>query len=97
MMSEFPVFKRPVTKTTKTYTQRFDVDVDEDEKPKVEKHKPSTENLPTRNDVDDLCDLAASVYHTDAPYTKKGKVRQPNRGRVWKVVTRVRAKLGGLP
>jgi hypothetical protein len=29
--------KRPVTKTTKTYTPRFDVDVDAEDKPKVEK------------------------------------------------------------
>jgi hypothetical protein len=29
--------KRPVTKTTKTYTQRFDVDVEDEDKPKVEK------------------------------------------------------------
>ena len=36
-MSEgFPMYKRPVTKTTQKYTQRFDVDVDE---PKVEKRK----------------------------------------------------------
>ncbi len=54
-------------------------------------------DLPTRDDVSDLCDLAARVYHTDAPYKQHGKIHPPNRGQVYKLVTRVRTKLGGLP
>jgi len=86
--------KRPVTKTTQKSTPHFDVDVeDHDEKPK----KPRKDDLPSRTDVEDLCDLAAAVYHTDKPYVKMGKERPASHGRVWKVITRVRAKLEGLP
>jgi hypothetical protein len=57
--------------------------------------------LPSRNDVADLCNLAARVYHTDAPFIKKVKGRKvtvpANHGQVYTLVTRVRAKLGGLP
>lgn len=93
-MSEgFPIFKRPVTKTSQACTPRSDVDVNEAPRPKSRKQQ----DLPTRNDVSDLCDLAAAVFHTDKPYIKNGKLRQPNRGRVYNLVTRVRAKLEGLP
>lgn len=85
--------KTPVGKTTKDYTQRFDVDVDDTPKPKSRK-----QDLPSRNDVSDLCDLAAAVYHTDIGRLRKDGTREPpSRGRVYNMVTRVRAKLEGLP